>query len=144
MVPYLLVLLLSITLAVAGQVLLKSGLSELHEPSVPTIMLSMFTNLRVFFGYASFVFSSLLWLVVLRKLPLSYVYPMVSLGYVVAVILSWKVFGETISPLRVVAVSVILAGVILLAASYKPAGAGTQPAPAPAHTPSVGTDRGPS
>jgi len=117
MLPYLLLLLVSISLAAVGQILLKAGLSQLDHPSVSQIMLSMFHNGSVFFGYAAFVFSSLVWLVALRHLPLSYAYPMVSLGYVAVVLLSWKVFGEAIPPLRVVALVTILTGVVLLALS---------------------------
>jgi multidrug transporter EmrE-like cation transporter len=116
----LVMLLTAITMAAVGQVLLKAGLSQLDHPSISQILLSMFRNANVFFGYAAFVLSSLVWLIALRRLPLSYAYPMVSLGYVVVVILSWRIFGETIPPLRIVALGVILTGVLLLALSESP------------------------
>ena len=126
-------LLTAITLAAVGQVLLKAGLSQLgHDPSVAQIMLSMFSNATVFGGYAAFVLSSVLWLVAIQRFPLSYAYPMVSVGYVAVAVLSWRIFGETIPPLRIVALGVILTGVILMALSYAPKKAEPTPAPAPA------------
>jgi multidrug transporter EmrE-like cation transporter len=128
----LIMLLMAIILASAGQVLLKAGLSQLDHPTILQIMLSMFRNITVFAGYAAFVLSSLLWLVAIQRLPLSYAYPMVSLGYVAVAILSWKIFGETIPPLRLVALGVILTGVVLMALSHVPKHAEPGSAPAAA------------
>jgi len=140
----LVMLLTAISLAAVGQVLLKAGLSQLDHPTIVQTMLSMFSNSRVFFGYAAFVLSSVVYLIALRRLPLSYCYPMVSLGYVVVVLLSWRLFNEAIPPLRVVALCVILTGVVLMALSEAPktdTTAGAQPAAA---TQPVDRDSGPS
>ena len=145
MVFPLIMLLLAITLAAGGQVLLKAGLSQLDHPTIVQTMLSMFHNATVFAGYAAFVLSSLLWLVALRRLPLSYAYPMVSLGYVAVVLLSWKMFGESISPLRVTALVVILAGVVLMALSESPKSQAQTTAPAhPAVVQPLDNEAGPS
>jgi len=145
MVFSLIMLVTAISLAAVGQVLLKAGLSQLDHPTIAQTMLSMFHNITVFAGYAAFVLSSLLWLVALRRLPLSYAYPMVSLGYVAVVLLSWKIFNEVIPPLRIVALAVILTGVVLMAVSERPAPqSGTSTAtPAPVVQP-LDSDTGPS
>ena len=114
-------LLTAITLAAVGQVFLKAGLSQLPpHPPLTMVLLSMFQNAKVFLGYAAFVLSSLVYLIALRRLPLSYCYPMVSLGYVIVVILSWRIFHEALPPLRIAAVGVILTGVLMLALSEMP------------------------
>jgi len=118
MSPYLLVLLVAISLGAAGQVLLKAGLGSL--PSNATIadtLLSIFRSGYVFMGFACYGLSSLVYLVALRKLELSYAYPMVALSYVIVVVLSWWLFHERIPPLRIGALAVILLGVVLLAMS---------------------------
>lgn len=133
MLPFFLILLLAISLGAAGQILLKAGLTQLPENSSPVqVLSSIFTNARVFFGFACYGLSSLVYLIALKRLPLSYAYPMVALSYVMVVALSWKVFGETIPPLRIAAIAIILTGVVLLALSYDSHGAappaGTPPA----------------
>jgi multidrug transporter EmrE-like cation transporter len=133
MAPFLLILLLAISLGAAGQILLKAGLSQLPENSPPVqVLSSIFTNARVFFGFACYGLSSLVYLIALKRLPLSYAYPMVALSYVMVVALSWKVFGESIPPLRIVAVAIILAGVVMLALSYDAQASGSPAASPPA------------
>ena len=130
MLPFFLILLVAIGLGAAGQIMLKSGLKELPDDSTTIqVLLSVVTNTRVFFGFACYGLSSLVYLIALKRLPLSYAYPMVALSYVVVVGLSWKVFGETIPPLRIVALVVILSGVVMLALSYD-AHSADQPKPA--------------
>ncbi len=120
MLPFLLLLLVAISLGATGQILLKTGLSLLPPNApVPLILSSIFTNIYVFLGFASYGISSLIYLVALKHLPLSYAYPMIALSYVVVVTLSWRIFGESIPPLRVAALCVILTGVVMLALSYE-------------------------
>ena len=98
---------------------MKLGLRELPaDASASTVLLSIFRNIHVFLGYASYGISSLLYLLALKRLPLSYAYPMVALSYVLVVGMSWKLFGESVPPLRIGAVAVILSGVVMLALSY--------------------------
>jgi len=119
MLPFLLLLLVAISLGAAGQIMLKAGLLQLPaQAPVATILASVFTNRYVFLGFTCYGLSALIYLIVIKRLPLSYAYPMIALNYVVIVILSWRVFGEAIPPLRIAAVCVILAGVVLLALSY--------------------------
>lgn len=116
MLPFFILLLVAISLGSAGQLLLKSGLRELAEDAgVKAIIASIFTNLRVFLGFACYGLSSLVYLVAIKHLPLSLAYPMVALSYVIVVVASWWFFHEHLPVLRIVAVGVILAGVILLA-----------------------------
>lgn len=119
MLPFFLILLLAISLGAAGQIMLKAGLSQLPESSSAVqVLTSIFTNVYVFLGFACYGLSSLVYLIALKRLPLSYAYPMVALSYVMVVALSWKVFGETIPPMRIAAVAIILTGVVVLALSY--------------------------
>jgi drug/metabolite transporter (DMT)-like permease len=61
--------------------------------------------------------SLLIWFYVLTKVDLSIAYPFLALSYVLVLLFSWLILGESISALRIVGVSVISCGVILVAKS---------------------------
>lgn len=113
-------LFISISLAVLGQLLMKRGmqifgafpLSDLIGKIIPMIL-----NPFVFLGLSAFAVSSLFWLAVLSRLDLSLVYPMVSIGYIFVAILSWAFLGEQLSLIRWAGIMVICAGVFLISRS---------------------------
>ncbi len=117
-----LLILFSVSLAVSGQIFLKKGMMDVGEIhlslSTPVFLIKkIFSDFKLFLGFALFGISSFVWLVVLSKVALSLAYPMVSMGYVLTVLLSWQLLGETVSPLRWIALGVICSGVVLLARS---------------------------
>ena len=57
---------------------------------------------------------ALFWQQALRRLPLSAAYPMMSLVFVVIPIISFFIFGESISVLQAAGTGIIAAGTILL------------------------------
>ena len=119
MMNYLL-LIISVSLAVAGQVLMKKGMMMFGTFPVSqmlTKIIPMVLNPWVFVGFVCFGLSSLFWLVVLSRLPLSLVYPMVSFAYVLVAILSMFFFKESITLVRWVGIFVIVAGVFLISRS---------------------------
>lgn len=122
MIKNVLLILCSVLLAVFGQFFLKKGMLDIGEIpfnlGTPMFLLvRVFSNFKLFFGFTLFALSSIVWLVVLSKVELSFAYPMVSMGYIFTILLSWKYLGETISPIRWLAVLVICAGVFLLSRS---------------------------
>jgi len=116
------VILISVVLTVAGQLLWKIGAKEVGEISitlnnfVPSTI-KLFTNLWVVAGCLIFIVSSILWVVALTSAPLSFVFPFLSLGYVLIYFVSWLVLKEQISDIRIVGMVVICIGVILIAKS---------------------------
>jgi len=114
------VLLLAIALGVMGQILLKLGVNKLGERPAPLVVLSSIFTPLVFGGFVCYALSSLFYLLALSRLPLSYAYPMIALSYVAVVLVSWRVLGESLPPLRIAGLAVITAGVVLLALSYGP------------------------
>lgn len=66
-------------------------------------------------GYCMLILRGGLWIIVLKKMPLSIAYPIMSIAYVIIPILSYFVFGERLSPLKIFACLVILIGVIITA-----------------------------
>lgn len=110
--PYLL-LLLAILVGVAGQLLLKFGMTRQPEFRLVDAV-GIFRNWPVVTGFACYGVSTLLYLQVLARLELSVAYPTVSLGYVLVIIMSRILFKEAVSPMRWMAVMIICVGVVLV------------------------------
>ena len=128
------VLIVAILLGAVGQIALKSGINTLGYKPAPTVVLrSIFTQWQVTLGFVCYGVSSLLYLVALSRLELSYAYPMVALSYVVVAILSWKLLGEAVPPLRIAGLGAICVGVIIVAFSYSPHAVAPPTAPQGVH-----------
>jgi drug/metabolite transporter (DMT)-like permease len=115
-----LIMAISISLAIAGQMLMKRGMMAFGTFPVSQLLtkvIPMFLNPWVFVGLFCFGLSSVFWLVVLSRLPLSLVYPMVSIGYIIVALLSIVFFKETISLIRWAGIIVIVLGVFLISRS---------------------------
>jgi multidrug transporter EmrE-like cation transporter len=116
-----LLVLCSVTPAVAGQLILKYAISRLNlsmdETGPVGYYVRLFTTPIVLLGFFMYGLSSLVWLFILSKLPLSLAYPLVSMGYVLVVFFSWLLLREHVSLTRLLGVAVICLGVVLLATS---------------------------
>ncbi|MDN5345396.1 MAG: hypothetical protein PWQ18_1510 [Clostridia bacterium] len=116
--PILLLIFLSVFLGAGAQVLFKVGVLQLGSirfdcPGVIRLAL----NPAILGGLLAFAASFLLWLKVLAQVPLSYAYPMVSLGYVFVFLISWLFLGENLPVLRVLGLALIIGGILLIARS---------------------------
>jgi len=110
---------LSISLAVVGQLLLKMGMLRIGRFSlnISTIVQQytrIFLNLFVIAGVIGFFLSMLVWLYVLSRLELSTAYPFVALNYVLILFVSHFLLKETITPVKIMGVAVIVLGVFLI------------------------------
>ncbi|MCA1510367.1 hypothetical protein I6F31_05135 [Bradyrhizobium sp. NBAIM01] len=70
-------------------------------------------NIYLWGGLACYAFSVLLWLAVLSGNQVSVAYPLLSIGYVVAILLSFLLLGEAIPLARLVGIALICVGVVL-------------------------------
>lgn len=112
----------TILLNVTGQLAMKRGMTAVGVVSFEadrfvSTMGRAFSSGYVLAGIAAYGFSAMLWLGLLSRLSLSYVYPAVSLGYVVVVLISWAVLREEVPLLRWLGVLVICVGVYLVGRS---------------------------
>lgn len=122
MVFTLLIALVAICLLVGGQTMLKLGLNEIGGISLFSgnpiqSLLGIFRTPWVVIGFVCYGLSALLWLDVLSKLDFSLAYPMVSLTYVFSQVIGRFLFHETISPIRILGVILILGGLSLVVRS---------------------------
>lgn len=118
----LILLLVTITLNVVGQMMMKRGMSSVGVISgdlatMGNTLMRAFVNPFVVAGVAAYAFSSIFWLVLLSRVDLSYAYPALSLGYVLITLVSAFVLGEQVSALRWAGVFVICLGVIIISRS---------------------------
>ncbi|HWN80608.1 MAG TPA: EamA family transporter [Candidatus Udaeobacter sp.] len=114
-----LLVLCSVTPAVAGQLILKYAIGRMNlsmEETGPIgYYLKLFSTPIVLLGFFMYGLSSLVWLFILSKMPLSLAYPLVSMGYVLVVFFSWLLLREQVGWTRLMGVGVICLGVVLLA-----------------------------
>jgi multidrug transporter EmrE-like cation transporter len=92
-----------------GAVLLKSGAMRVENNP-----LSMLLNVRILAGCCTYVLSSVFFILAIRQGELSFLYPMIALGYVWTMIWSRIVFGEPFTRNKFAGIGLILLGVALL------------------------------
>jgi multidrug transporter EmrE-like cation transporter len=112
----LLFILISGVLGVAGQILLKQALASggplaLGPETIVPLILQLATNPLVAIGLVVYVSGTFFWLIALSRVDLSYAYPFASLNYIFILIASWFILGEQPTPMRLVGVVAICAGV---------------------------------
>jgi len=115
-----LILAISILLATAGQIFMKKGMVGFGTFPISQLLVKiipMFTNPFVFIGVICFGASAVFWLVVLSRLPLSLVYPMVSVAYILVAFASIIFFKEQVTLIRWAGILIIVFGVILISRS---------------------------
>ena len=111
-----LLILLAVSLGAFGQISIKHGMNKFGQISGLNLVRSVQALLTpyVALGVGLYVLSTLIWLIVLSRAPLSYAYPMIAAGYVLVVFLSWAVLGERVTALRMAGLALIVAGVVLV------------------------------
>lgn len=102
-----------IILAAIGQLVLKTGMNQVGVFN----LIKSFTNPMVLLGLVFYGMSLILWMLVLTKENLSFVYPLVAFSYVVTVTLSKFILHEPVPTLRWLGLGVIVIGILLVAKS---------------------------
>jgi drug/metabolite transporter (DMT)-like permease len=103
------------TLLVAvAQYLIKLGANQLTHAGLAATLIGIFTIPALFSGYCLYGVFTVLFVYALRHGELSILYPLIALGYVWVTITAVVVFHETMNPLKVVGLVVIIAGVAVL------------------------------
>lgn len=107
-----------VLLSSIAQLFLKAGTKSLgtlfHQTEGLNSVLRIATQPYIMSGIALYILSMGVWIVVLSKLPVSVAYPLLSIGYVVTAIFGYFLFGESISIAKIVGITVIIIGVVIL------------------------------
>lgn len=80
-------------------------------------MIKIMLNPFVFLGFICYALASVVWIVTLSRVPLSFAYPMLSINYVGILIASKMLFGEDVNMVRWIGVFIICTGVFLVGRS---------------------------
>jgi len=109
----------SVILASTGQVLMKLGMSGVGGGGFAATIAAGFTEPIVLLGLACYAASTVSWLIVLSRVPLSVAYPFGALSYVVVVLVALAT-GEHVSALRWLGVALIVGGIWLVSGRSAP------------------------
>lgn len=101
----------AIAVSVAGQVLLKTGAAG------PGGFLAQLFRPATLVGLVCYGGAALLYIVALRRIPMSVALPCTAASYVVIALIGHYGFAEPLGAMRVAAIGLIAAGVLLLAAT---------------------------
>jgi len=110
-------LLMSVIISVAGQFFLKLGalkLGKVDAGNAVSHILSMVTTPELLIGLSFYGIGAVAYILLLTRVNLSVAAPAVSIGYIFSVLIGCFILKESISPLRLVGLSLIVMGVILL------------------------------
>lgn len=98
----------------ASQLAFKIGSASLVEASGARWLMAALESPWIVGGVAGYVGSFLSWMQILRRLDLSFAFPMTALGYVVVLGASQVFLGETVNFQRWIGVGCIVAGFLLM------------------------------
>ncbi len=117
-----LIIVSGVMLNAAAQLLLKTGTNSLgtlfsSKESVLSEVFRILFQPFILGGLVSYVISVSLWIFALSKVPVSIAYPMLSIGYIVNAIAAYYFFGEGLTSQKILGISIIVIGVILVAKS---------------------------
>jgi multidrug transporter EmrE-like cation transporter len=105
-------ILISVVLGAIAQVLMKFGASTKSEH-----LLSMYLNFYTICGLMIYGVSAILWIYALSKVQLSVAYPMVSIGYIIVILLSFLIFKESINLYKIIGLIGIIISVLFISKS---------------------------
>jgi multidrug transporter EmrE-like cation transporter len=108
MTLYWLMLGAAITTSMAGQTLLKAG------AGAPDFWAQLLDP-RTVLGFCLYGGAALLYIIALRRIPMSVALPCTAISYVAAALIGYYAFAETLGPARIGALGLICLGVVMLA-----------------------------
>ena len=121
----LMMLVVSVVFAVAGQFTLKTAMNEVGRIGATEIAAAGDTitralrEPRLWLGLLLFGISAVFWLVVLSRVDLSVAYPFVGLSYIVVVLFARLFLHEQVTALRWLGVVVVAVGIAIIGFSFR-------------------------
>jgi small multidrug resistance pump len=108
MMPYWLVLFAAIVISMSGQTLLKAGAGSAD-------FIAQLLDWHTLAGLCLYGGAAMLYIVALRRIPMSVALPCTAISYVAAALIGHYVYQEPLGPAHVSAIALISCGVIVLA-----------------------------
>jgi small multidrug resistance pump len=98
----------AIVVSMAGNALLKAGAGAVD-------FIAQLFDWRTLCGFVLYGASALLYIISLRRIPLSRALPFTAISYVAAALIGHYAFGESLSATHLAAIALICGGVLVLA-----------------------------
>lgn len=112
----------SLFLGIYSQLILRWQVS-LAGPLPETVMgkfyfiLHLFTNMWIISGLIATFLAGVVWMMAMTKFEISYAYPWMSLSFVLVTLFSVMFLGESYNFTKVIGISLVVSGIIILAKS---------------------------
>ena len=103
-----------------GQMLMKQGMDKLDsignikELFNLTTFIKIFTNPYVLLGLLCYGISLILWLGAMSTLNISFMYPLLSLAYVLTAVAAWMFFKESVTLVHWIGIILVVSGCTLI------------------------------
>jgi drug/metabolite transporter (DMT)-like permease len=104
---------INVILLVSGQVFWKMGLTK-HDPNSMNTFITVFKNPYIIFGCVIYAVATLIWFYALSRYPLSRIYPLQSMAYVLGALSGYLFFKEVITLNQGLGLALVLSGVFFL------------------------------
>lgn len=110
--PIVLALLTAVSMAF-GQLCFKLGAPRWRGDTVPALITSFLSNPLLMGAIGLYAITILIWIYVLKSLPLSIAYPLTAISYVLVPLLSWLLLNEKLTINTLIGGALIVAGVLI-------------------------------
>ena len=110
------IIIIGVVFAAIGQVSWKLGMNQAGQISAMNLayISSVLLNPYVLLGFVMYGLSTVFWLIALSKRELSFVYPFISLTYILVLVLSSMVLKESIGINKIAGTLAIIAGLVII------------------------------
>ncbi len=101
-----------------GQILFKKTALSISSNETMGLIEGIIKALSIpwlYLALTAYAFATVFWLYLLQRIPITIAYPFTALAMVIVPILAVFVFGERLSPSYWLALSLIIAGIIIIA-----------------------------
>jgi len=103
-----------VTLLAIGQILFKLAAARIQIGSARETILSLALNPYLIAGLILYGVTTVLWVVVLRDVPISRAYPFTALGMIIVPAIGLRFFGEAFSWNLVVGGFLVIVGIVVI------------------------------
>lgn len=108
-----------VMLNVAAQLLIKTGTNavgyfEYTRANILPIGWKLATQPHIIGALTCYVVGVVVWILALSRVQVSIAYPLLSLGYIVNAVAAYYLFGEALSPAKLVGMGIIIVGVVVI------------------------------
>ena len=111
-----------VVLNAAAQLLLKAGTNavghfEFQSQNIIPVGMQLAFQPFIFGGMVCYAISLVIWIMALSRVPVSVAYPMLAIGYLINALVAWQWLGEALSAQKLLGISFIIIGVVLITKS---------------------------